>query len=114
MGQWQRLLAASRRWNRDVTRRIRGLRRRVPGTLWPEGYRACLTLEQTSERLEAAWLPRAIDTRSRDAAAGPDIERRLERLFPVLPPAEIRQLTAFMSALRPWVPRSGGSRLDHA
>lgn len=95
--RWQRLGRGSGDWNCRVTRRIRALRRRIPEGSWDEGYRACLGLEQAAERLEAAWLTRTAGAWRSATAAPRALDKRLRRLFPVLPETEIDQ---FLATLR--------------
>lgn len=94
---WRKLAQGSGDWNRRVTRRIRALRRRIPERSWTEGYRACLALEQAAERVEAAWLTRTARPSGSGAQAHPELNRRLRRLFPVLPESEIDR---FLAAVR--------------
>ncbi len=95
--RWARLRTRSHHWHITVTRRIRTLRRRIPKTDWPQGYKGTLALELASERLEAAWLAHAAGK-----PCGPvrlaNRELRMARLFPDLPPAERR---SFLAAIRP-------------
>jgi uncharacterized protein (TIGR02444 family) len=91
-GRWASITRDARRWNHGVTRRIRVLRRRLQSWQQPEAYRACVALELTAEHIEANWLVSAWPAREADAAPAPDPARRLRRLFPAIPEAEIRAL----------------------
>jgi len=94
---WAQLRMGSHQWHITVTRRIRTLRRRIRKTDWPQGYEGTLALELASERMEATWLAHA--------ASMPDgpvrfsnLELRMARLFPDLPPAE---RCDFLATIRP-------------
>lgn len=90
--EWAALTRDARRWNHDVTRRIRALRRRLQAWRQPQAYRASLALELSAERIEANWLVAACRNREAGAAEAPDPAGRLRRLFPAIPAAEIRAL----------------------
>lgn len=94
---WRKLAQGSGDWNRRVTRRIRTLRRRIPERSWADGYRACLALEQSAERVEAAWLTQTARLGRSEAPASPALNERLRRLFPALSESEIDR---FLAGLR--------------
>lgn len=94
---WRELTYNSRKWNLQVTRRIRSLRRRIPASVRPELPSACGALELAAERLEAAWLGNNAQSASMSSPAEPpDRQKRLRRLFPELPDNEVRELLAYL------------------
>lgn len=90
--RWAFLQAGSRHWHERVTARIRKVRGRLKPLAWLDGYQACLNLELHAERAVSEWLCRMSAGPFSHTEPAPNVEQRLRRLFPELPPDELHAL----------------------